>query len=315
VSSNWWERANPGGRMVGPSFIRPLYPPDAAAKGKTPSSNGDDVLAIKRAVWRSGHWPGPASGFDTAFSNQFSHGKSGNVSENGLAGLQRQNNMDATGWMGEPTYNLIRSARIPQGLPHAGEPILDQVATDLLNSYAKQAEAKPVGQLTRKAFPSPNYSGRRGATVRLIVIHTAEGATTIESLGNYFANAHVNASSHTGIDDKLGVVGEYVKRSNKAWTAARANPVAVQTELCAFAKWTAAEWAKHDNMLENCARWIAEEATAFGLPITKLDAPQAQGSGRGVCQHADLGVFGGGHWDCGSSFPIDDVLKRAKELA
>ena len=294
-------------------MIRSLYPPDAAGKGKTPSSDGDDVLAIKRAVWRSGHWPGPASNFDTAFSNHFSHGKSGNVSENGLAGLQRQNNMDATGWMGEPTYNLIRSARIPQGLPHAGEPLLDQTAIDLLNSYAKQVEPKPAGKLTRKAFPSPNYSSRGGATVRLVVIHTAEGATTIESLGSYF-QGNVDASSHTGIDDKLGIVGEYVKRANKAWTAASANPVAVQTELCAFAKWTAAEWAKHDNMLENCARWIAEEAAAFNLPITKLNAQQAQGSGRGVCQHNDLGTFGGGHWDCGTGFPIDSVLARAKEL-
>ena len=67
-------------------------------------------------------------------------------------------------------------------------------------------------------------------------------------------------------------------------------------------------------MLENCARWIAEEAAHFDIPIVKLTAPQAQGTGRGVCQHADLGDWGGGHWDCGGSFPLDDVLTRAKEL-
>jgi len=133
--TEWWKKANPGGPMVGPPFIRPLYPPDAAKRGKAPSDNGDDVLAIKRAVWRSGHWQGPASRFDGAFSNAFSHGASGNVSENGLAGLQRQNSIDATGWMGEHTYNLIRSARIPAGLPHAGEPILDAVAIELLEDY------------------------------------------------------------------------------------------------------------------------------------------------------------------------------------
>jgi hypothetical protein len=130
----WYESANPGGPMVGPPFIRPLYPPDASERGKQPSESGQDVAAIKRAVSRSGHWLWQP--FDAAFSNNFSHGLSGNVSENGLAGLQRQNGIDATGWMGEQTYNLIRSARIPKGLPHAGETILDAVAIDLLNEYA-----------------------------------------------------------------------------------------------------------------------------------------------------------------------------------
>jgi hypothetical protein len=169
--------------------------------------------------------------------------------------------------------------------------------------------------LTRKVIASPNYSSRGGADVRLIVIHTAEGATTIEELGNFFASPSSGVSSHTGIDDKPGTIGEYVPRSGKAWTAANANPYAVQTELCAFAKWSAAEWKQHPNMLDNCARWIAEEAAAFSLPITKLSSSQAQGSGRGVCQHNDLGAWGGGHWDCGGGFPINDVLDAARRYA
>jgi hypothetical protein len=105
-----------------------------------------------------------------------------------------------------------------------------------------------------------------------------------------------------------------VKRGNKAWTASNANPVSVQTELCAFAKWSHDEWMRHPNMLENCARWIAEEADYFDLPITKLNDSQAQGSGRGVCQHENLGSWGGGHWDCGSGFPIDYVLDMARGM-
>jgi len=166
--------------------------------------------------------------------------------------------------------------------------------------------------LTRKAMPSPNYSSRGGAGVRLLVVHTAEGARTIEELGNFFAKSSSGVSSHTGADDKRGVVGEYVKRGNKAWTAANANPVAVQIELCAFASWSRAEWNTHDAMLDNVAAWLAEEAKHYGLPLTKLTPSQAQGSGRGVCQHRDLGSWGGGHHDCGDGFPMDDVLARAK---
>ena len=165
--------------------------------------------------------------------------------------------------------------------------------------------------LNRVWLPSPNYSSRGGAGVRLIVIHTAEGSKTYQSLGNYFASSSSGVSSHVGIDDTANTVGEYVKRGNKAWTASNANPVACQAELCAFAAWDSAEWHRHPNMLENCAAWIAEEAAAFGIPITKLNASQAQGSGRGVCQHVDLGSWGGGHTDCGSAFPIDEVIAMA----
>lgn len=321
--SEWWEAPYKGGPMVAvPGFPRPLYPPDASVKGKQPSGNGPDVEAYKRVVWRLGRWPGPASGFDRVFSNAFSHGKGGNVIDSGLAGVQRQAMISPdTGWLGEATFNLLRSALIPEGIPNgpgaAGEYAMDAYAQSLLVDAWETFGGKPApaGKLTRRAMPSPNYSSRGGATVRLIVLHTAEGATTIESLGNFFANPSADVSSHTGIDDQAGVVGEYVKRDGKAWTAANANPVAVQTELCAFASWSSSEWGKHPNMLENCSRWIAEEAAAFGIPITKLSASQAQGNGRGVCQHNDLGSWGGGHWDCGGSFPIDDVLKRAKELA
>src|SRR6516164_6846328 len=133
--------------------------------------------------------------------------------------------------------------------------------------------------LTRIAYPSPNYSSRGGPAVRLIVIHTTEGSRTIESLGSFFANPAAGVSSHAGADDKVNTIGVYVKRADKAWTASNANPVAVQLELCAFAAWDNAEWHRHPNMLANCAALIAEEAAAFGVPIVRLNASQAQGSG------------------------------------
>jgi hypothetical protein len=119
-------------------------------------------------------------------------------------------------------------------------------------------------------------------------------------------------SSHTGADDKVNTVGEYVKTPDKAWTQGNANPVAVSLELCGFAAWSRAEWeGAHANMLANCAAWVAEECSRFGLPIKRLSAAEAQGSGRGVCQHIDLGSWGGGHVDCGAGFPMDSVLAMA----
>jgi hypothetical protein len=148
--------------------------------------------------------------------------------------------------------------------------------------------------------------------VRLVVIHTAEGALTYQALGSFFANPASGVSSHTGIDDTPNVVGEYVRGPDaKAWTQANANPYSVATELCAFAAWSAADWAAHPQMLANCAAWIAEEAAAYDIPLVKLDAGQAQGGAAGVCGHVDLGAAGGNHWDPGPSFPWAQVMSMA----
>ena len=163
--------------------------------------------------------------------------------------------------------------------------------------------------LSRVWIPSPNYSSRGGTKVRLVVVHTAEGALTYQSLGSFFANPASGVSSHTGIDDTPNTCGEYVRRDDgKAWTQGNANPYSTATELCAFAAWTRADWLAHPGMLDNCSRWIAEECAHFGIPKVRLTAAQAQGGGAGVCGHVDLGAAGGGHWDPGPDFPWDVVL-------
>jgi hypothetical protein len=166
--------------------------------------------------------------------------------------------------------------------------------------------------LNRIPYPSPNYSTRGGSRVTTIVLHTAEGSTSIASLGAWFQNPASGVSSHVGIDDTPNTIGEYVRRDYKAWTQADANPWSISAELCAFAAWTPAEWQAHPQMLANTAAWIAEEAAHFAIPIVALDPAQAQNPDyMGVCQHADLGSMGGGHWDCGDSFPIVQVLAMA----
>ena len=128
----WYESPYPGGKMIVVSgWPRALYPPDAAEHGKTPSSDGPDVVAYKRTVSRAGRWKWGS--FDDTFSNGFAHGKSGNVGETGIAGIQRQQHLDATGWIGEKTFNTLRSIRIPNGLPHAGEMAMDATAVKLID--------------------------------------------------------------------------------------------------------------------------------------------------------------------------------------
>lgn len=169
-----------------------------------------------------------------------------------------------------------------------------------------------MASLKRVWIPSPNYSSRGGMAVRLIVLHTAEGARTFEDLGHFFGNGSAQVSSHVGIDDTPGTIGEFVKRQNKAWHVAAFNPVAVGAEQCAFASWTRNDWLQHPHLIQNAAMWVAEEAAKYNIPIVALTPQQAQSGGRGVCQHRDLGPAGGGHNDCGDGYPIDIVLNLAR---
>jgi hypothetical protein len=162
-------------------------------------------------------------------------------------------------------------------------------------------------------MPSPCYHSRGGIRPYKIILHTAEGAQTIESLGNFFANSANQVSSQTGADDKPGVIGEYVTRGNAAWTQAAYNEESVSLELCGFASWSRSTWLnQHEQMIRNAAAWVAEEAAHYGIPIVALNNSQAQGGGRGVAQHVNLGSGGGGHVDCGSGFPMDKLIEWAK---
>jgi CHAP domain-containing protein len=132
MTDEWWEHGYAGGPMVKvKGFPRPLYPPDANKQGKKPSREGPDVEGYKRTVSRAGRWPWQE--FDQAYSNGFAHGTSGNVVDTGVAGVQRQQHIDDTGWLGEKTFNTLRSIRVPEGKPNAGEMAMDSYAASLID--------------------------------------------------------------------------------------------------------------------------------------------------------------------------------------
>jgi hypothetical protein len=148
--------------------------------------------------------------------------------------------------------------------------------------------------------------------VRLVVLHTAEGARTNQALGNYFANPVAQASSHVGIDD-VGIE-QYVPYEMAAWTIRSANPISDNAELCGFAAWTRAQWLnEHHRMLELAADWVRERCLARDIPIRKLTPEQVGNGEAGVCGHVDwtLGTGDGTHTDPGQAFPWDVVIALA----
>jgi len=167
-------------------------------------------------------------------------------------------------------------------------------------------------------MPSPHYSTSRGPYNKA-VLHTTEGATTIEALGSWFANPSAGVSSHHGADNKKrSVFGAYVYENYKAWTQGSANPYCLSIELCtpagAAAGWSQSYWlSSQDTLCRNAAEWLAYVCGKYSIPFTKLSSSQAQNPDiRGICQHMNLGSWGSNHSDCGSGFPIDQVIEWAR---
>jgi N-acetyl-anhydromuramyl-L-alanine amidase AmpD len=168
--------------------------------------------------------------------------------------------------------------------------------------------------LQRLWRPSPHYSTSRSG-VRLIVLHTTEGAQDIESLANWFKNPSSKVSSHVGADNKRqGTIAEYVKRNHSAWAQGNYNGVSICIEMCTPAGaangWSRDYWlSKQGWLLDTTAAWVAEEARAYGIPIVRLNPSQAQGSGRGLCGHVDIQPRD--RTDPGKGFPWDYIIAKA----
>lgn len=156
--------------------------------------------------------------------------------------------------------------------------------------------------------------------VRLVAVHTAEGARTAASLGSYFAQTSTQASSHVGID--AGATLQYVDYSRSAWTIRSGNPISDNAELCAFAAFSRAQWlnsapvngcANPLAILDRTAAWIRSRCLARGIPIRKLTPAQVAAGQAGVIGHVDwtLGMHDGTHTDPGGGFPWDYVINRA----
>ena len=166
---------------------------------------------------------------------------------------------------------------------------------------------------------SPNRSSRRGASVKLAVVHTTESSdTSFDAIVNYFRRSSSQVSSHYVVD-ALAPKGELWTRTTqmvpepeKAWTQRSANPVAVSYELIGRASRTRAEWlGKYRTQLETTAALVAEDTLQYGLPV-RIALP-------GVVGHVHLARLGfpNTHTDPGVGFPWDvflDAVRRYQEL-
>ena len=150
-------------------FPRPLYPSDAS--GQQPSV---DVGAVDGRLVAGGNFrPGVIRLASRAAARMTTSRNPGSPAYKASRGWQ------ANGYVERDTFNLLRSIRIPPGLPQAGEAAMDARVVKLVNAACERfagQEPPPAGGSTAKARleEAQRDVGQRAAAIveRLPAVHT-----------------------------------------------------------------------------------------------------------------------------------------------
>ena len=165
-----------------------------------------------------------------------------------------------------------------------------------------------------------NFSGRNGAPIQAIAIHSTESndiANSRDDLAGvraWFDNPASQASSHLGVDGD-GHAEVWVPESAKAWTILQLNPVTLNIEMVGRAAQPKSAWERAQ--IKKAAKFVAYWSIKYGLPIQRGKVRAVNGwpviSKKGVIRHSDLTNAGfGSHTDPGANFPMADLLKAAQ---
>jgi hypothetical protein len=164
---------------------------------------------------------------------------------------------------------------------------------------------------TFEKCPVRNYSSRHGQRPSLWVIHDTEspnvsgrgppGKQDIRAICSWFNNPNSQASSNYTTDAD-GNTLLMVALTDKAWTQAGFNSVAISDEFIGYASQTSWPFAQ----LHAGEQLAAADLKKYGIPAQhgSVNTQTCQVIRPGFVMHADLGICGGGHHDAGTNFPV-----------
>lgn len=167
---------------------------------------------------------------------------------------------------------------------------------------------------------------RNTANILWLVVHTSEqsGETTgtAEALARYMETAGDRAggygSSYHAITDTDRIL-PCVPDNVVAFAASGGNAQGLHVCIPGKAAQTAAQWNDEITgaFLEQCAQWLADKATVYGIPLRKLNSNDVRAGLRGVCGHVEVSQAfkKSTHTDPGNNFPWTAVLARANQIA
>ena len=172
---------------------------------------------------------------------------------------------------------------------------------------------------------SNSYRPRGLPSPMWIACHTSESNSRVRDLNAYCKGHEVSYNSL--VDDRDILVA--VEMANAPWAAVGANKYAYH--LCwssSFASWSRGQWLDSDvgndginerqalrNGAKQIAYWVQESREAGRpIPVEWIGGNGIPWGRNGICGHVDFGVWGGGHHDPGTNFPVDVLLADVNEL-
>lgn len=162
-------------------------------------------------------------------------------------------------------------------------------------------------------------SSRKGASIRLIAVHTNEGNNpadvypdlTAENLAAYLNEPTTLASYHKITDDDSTI--NYVPDELAAWALRSGNPISLNICFTGWARWDTAEWMRHP-MLKLGAVKVREWCNRYNIPMRKIDHYAIERGEKGIIGHYDWTLTGdGSHTDPGRGFPWTYFIKLIQE--
>lgn len=188
----------------------------------------------------------------------------------------------------------------PEGVPaaviEAGRDQQERLAaTDQLPIVSPLAAPSQPG--CRSQFVG-NHSSRRGVRPRVIVLHytvsrNIPGWGDVDALTAYSASPASGVSWHYNIDQE-GHCAYTVKESDKAWTQAGFNSLAIGIEVVNTGKDPSYAGTAG---LAKLARVISDSAGRWEIPLQAGAVSGCTVTRAGIVDHNTLGACGGGHVD------------------
>lgn len=180
-----------------------------------------------------------------------------------------------------------------------------------------------MGYAIRHDYHAIRDSGYRTlASIDWFVLHDMENADpddAAEETGAWFENRAVQASTHYGIDNDS--IQQYLGINVIPWGAPGANKNGIHIEQMGKASWTRAQWlAKAKPTLKRTAWLLSRLHDRLArqhviVPLRTLTDEEVRRKKHGVVTHRQLtralGV--GSHTDPGTGYPLDWVLRKARE--
>lgn len=199
----------------------------------------------------------------------------------------------------------------PPGTPQA---TLDRAADAEKRIAATQAPLPTAGATAgfkgcRTSFVN-NQSSRHGVRPQLQVAHftvspNRPGWSDVNAIVALFNRSSSQASSHFIIDAE-GHCAYIVPIEAKSWTQAAGNPFSVSYEIVATGREATYLPAAGMAKLKSVVREVARRT---GVPLRRGSVSGCAPSRKGIVQHKDFGVCGGGHVDI-TPFSIGRVVAQ-----